>query len=343
MAQRRDLERQHGEPVVEIRPEASRLCFHVERAVRGGHDAGSYGPHLVGADGLHLLVLQDAQELRLHGRRRLADLVEEDRPVAGLLEEATAVAVGAGERAAHVAEELALEQRLRDGGAVLDEQGSVPPRTAAVDGARDQLLARAGLALDQHRDRTPRRPVDEREQRPQARRGPDEKVLVGGAARDRRQLGAAGIHAREHRAPERLAHEHGQLLDVARMLGHVVGGPELHGRDGELLRARPGGHDDRHLAAHRPQRADDVRVLGVGEPEIGHHAADRGISERLERAAQAVDGGHADAGLHAEQRLAHARRMVRVVLHHEHVQLRQVRAIHHAIPPLSPGRGQGPP
>ena len=127
------------------------------------------------------------------------------------------------------------------------------------------------------------------------------------------------------------------------MLGHVVVGPELHGRDGELLRARPGDHDDRHLAAHRPQRADDAGVLGVGEPEIGHHAADRGISERLERAAQAVDGGHADAGLHAEQRLAHARRMVRVVLHHEHVQLRQVRAIHHAIPPLSPGRGQGPP
>src|SRR6184192_3749889 len=112
------------------------------------------------------------------------------RSFACLLEEATAVAVGAGERAAHVAEEFALEQRLRDGGAVLDEQGSVPPRTAAVDGARDQLLARAGLALDQHRDRTPRRPVDEREQRPQARRGPDEKVLVGGAARDRRQLGA---------------------------------------------------------------------------------------------------------------------------------------------------------
>jgi hypothetical protein len=44
----------------------------------------------------------------------LADLVEEERAAVGLLEAADAAAVGAGEGALLVAEELGLEERLRD-------------------------------------------------------------------------------------------------------------------------------------------------------------------------------------------------------------------------------------
>jgi hypothetical protein len=73
-------------------------------------------------------VLEDAQQLRLDRERRLADLVEEDGAAARVLEEAAAIAFGAGERAADVPEELALEERVRDRGAVLDEEWRVAPR-----------------------------------------------------------------------------------------------------------------------------------------------------------------------------------------------------------------------
>ena len=51
----------------------------------------------------------------------------------------------------HVTEQLGLEQGLGNRGAVhLDERHGAL-RAAVVDGAGDELLARAGLAEDQHR------------------------------------------------------------------------------------------------------------------------------------------------------------------------------------------------
>ena len=63
-----------------------------------------------------------------------------------LLEDALAIGDGAGERAAHVPEQLRLEQRFGDRAAV---DGDERPRRAPavrVDRARDQLLAGAALA-----------------------------------------------------------------------------------------------------------------------------------------------------------------------------------------------------
>ena len=58
----------------------------------------------------------------------------------------------AGEGAAHVAEQLALQQVLRDGAAVDGDERPLGARRAAVELARDQLLAGAGLAGDEHGD-----------------------------------------------------------------------------------------------------------------------------------------------------------------------------------------------
>ena len=60
------------------------------------------------------------------------------------------IAQRAGERALGVAEELALEQFARDRRAVDADQRPVAALAGLVDGARDQLLAGAGLAGDQH-------------------------------------------------------------------------------------------------------------------------------------------------------------------------------------------------
>ncbi|MFN8096101.1 MAG: hypothetical protein U0599_28455 [Vicinamibacteria bacterium] len=69
----------------------------------------------------------------------------------GLLEQALLVGDGAGEGAAHVAEQLRLEEPLRDRPAVDRHERPLGPRTVAVDRAGDELLAGARLAGHQHR------------------------------------------------------------------------------------------------------------------------------------------------------------------------------------------------
>ena len=91
-----------------------------------------------------------AQQLGLRQRRNLADLVEEQRAAVRRLEAALAPLDGAGEGAGLVPEQLGLEQRLGERGAVDGHEGAVAPRAAARGAAGHQLLAGAGLAGDQH-------------------------------------------------------------------------------------------------------------------------------------------------------------------------------------------------
>ena len=70
-------------------------------------------PHrAVGADLLQLAGLEEPQQQALHAQRHLADFVEEDRAAVGQFELARLVAVGAGEAALDVAEQLRLEERF---------------------------------------------------------------------------------------------------------------------------------------------------------------------------------------------------------------------------------------
>ena len=55
-----------------------------------------------------------------------------------------------GEGALLVAEQLAFQQRLGDGGAVQADERAFLARAGVVDGAGDQLLAGAAFAADQH-------------------------------------------------------------------------------------------------------------------------------------------------------------------------------------------------
>ena len=105
--------------------------------------------NLAVADAPDRAVLQHAQQLGLHRRAGIGDLVEEQRAAVGDFEQASAIAVGAGERAAHVAEQLALEQRLGYGAAIDRDERARLARTVIVQRARDQLLAGPALA-DQH-------------------------------------------------------------------------------------------------------------------------------------------------------------------------------------------------
>ena len=112
------------------------------------------------ADGLELLFLQDAEQLDLHVERQFADLVEEQRAAIGQLEAADAALERAGECALDVSEQLAFDQPGGDRAAVDFHERMLVTRAAAVDGARDQFLAGAGLAEDQDRGVGRRHAID---------------------------------------------------------------------------------------------------------------------------------------------------------------------------------------
>ncbi len=80
---------------------------------------------------------------------QLADLVEHERAARGLPEPAELAAARAGERSTLVTEQLALGQLARERAAVHGHQRPARDIAELVQGAREQLLARAALPGDQ--------------------------------------------------------------------------------------------------------------------------------------------------------------------------------------------------
>src|SRR5581483_9886160 len=97
------------------------------------------------------LLLQEAEDLRLEPRREVADLVEEDRAAVRDLEEALLLRDGVREGALLVAEELALEELLRDRRAGDRHERTVRAPALVVDRLRDHVLADAALAGEEDR------------------------------------------------------------------------------------------------------------------------------------------------------------------------------------------------
>src|SRR5207302_3461313 len=99
---------------------------------RGGQDAHVDGDAAPSAELLHFALLKHAQQLGLQRERNVADLVEEDRSAFGQLE-FSGTRIDAGGHAALDAEELRLEQRLGQCGAVDGPEWSVLAGRVAVD------------------------------------------------------------------------------------------------------------------------------------------------------------------------------------------------------------------
>jgi hypothetical protein len=110
LAQGRQLDLDHVEPVVEVVAEAPGLGLGQQVAVGGGDHPDVHDPQVVVAQAPQLAALQGAQELHLGGGRHVADLVEEERAAIGALDQALAVAGGPGEGPAHGTEQLALDE-----------------------------------------------------------------------------------------------------------------------------------------------------------------------------------------------------------------------------------------
>ena len=144
------LQQHHVEPVVEILAEAAGGNGRFQVGVGGGDDAHVHRDGFGGAHGPHFAFLQHPQQLGLELQGHVADLVQEQGAAVGGLEEAGAVAIGAGEGALAVTEEFGFEHVLGNGGAVDRHEGTLGTVAGVVDGAGQQLIAGAALALDEH-------------------------------------------------------------------------------------------------------------------------------------------------------------------------------------------------
>ena len=261
-------------------------------------------------------------------KRDLADLVEQQGAPAGLLESPLPLAVGAGEGASLVAEELAFQQVFRERGAVDLDQAAGPGGVAEMDGLGHQLLAGPRLAGDQ--DRAGRRgdPLDAGEDLHHLP-APSQQVVVGVAPAE--PVAQVGDLVDQAAILEGLVDQQLQPLGVDRLLDEIMG-TQLHGLDGRLDRG-VGRHDDRrHRQVAVANLADQVEPADPGQPQVGD-------DERIRPLDQPFQGGrplagHADLPIGSGEKLGKLLADQLAVIHHEDasihgalIQVEEVRTI----------------
>src|SRR5262245_11547320 len=144
-AQARDRQRQHVKTVEQVLAEVALLHPVQELAVGSGDDANVDLHRLAAADGLDRALLERAEQLHLRGQRQLADLVQKQRAAMGL-DELAGVPLGrAREGALLVAEQDRLDEIVGDRAAIDRDERLCLALAAAMDGAREHLLADAGV------------------------------------------------------------------------------------------------------------------------------------------------------------------------------------------------------
>ena len=189
--------------------------------------------------------------------------------------------------------------------------------------ARDELLAGARLAGEEHGAVAPRDALHEREHRAQRR-------VVGDDVVGRVEARQARVHhrmlAREPPLLPRAAHEHVDLRHPVR-LGEVVVGAELHRADRAVDRRVP--RDDDDLGGRRilPHRAQHLEAVHRGHQDVEERDVEALRAQRVERRAAIRALRHVAAALDEELR-EHGAQM-RLVLRHEHF---DPRGLVHAAP-----------
>ena len=111
-------------------------------------------PHInfqvvLSADALKLALLQDTQQLDLHRRRNLPNLIQKKRPSIRLLEFPFFLAYRSGKCSALVPEELGLKQCFHQRSTIYSEKPCIAPSTGLMDQAGSHFFACPSLTGQQ--------------------------------------------------------------------------------------------------------------------------------------------------------------------------------------------------
>ncbi len=221
--------------------------------------------------------------------RQVADLVEEQRAAVGVFDLPLRLLRRAGERAALVAEQLALEQVLGDRRAVERDELLVLARRQVVQAAREQLLAGAALAEQQHRHVGRREPLDV----------PAERSIAGSRV-SRPASGSCMLTLCRTRFSRcRPASRNARSIDEVEQLGLERLRVEIVGAEADRLdRVRAvvlaGDHDDLRVRRDRQHLGEQREALGRAvrvrrQPEV-HRDDRRLVATQLRHRGRAVLG-----------------------------------------------------
>ena len=160
-------------------------------------------------------------------------------------------------------EQLRLGELGRDRRAVERDERLLRARAARVQQRGDQLLAGAGLAVDEHRDVLARDPGSRVEHAHQRRAAPDDPHTAGLLERalalgDAEPAGLGG------------ALDGVEQLLVVEWLRKVVVGAELERAHREPLGAVRGDHDDGHRRVREPELLEQLHAV-----HVRHHVSRR--------------------------------------------------------------------
>ncbi len=304
LTQRRQHHLDHVQPIEQILAEAPCRDLGRQVAVRRRHHAHVAGPGPRLADALVALLLKQAQQLRLQGRRQVADLVEEQRAPLGRRHPADRVAHRPGEGTADVAEQFALQQLRRQARTVDRDERPGSARAAGVNGPRQHALAGPALAPQQHGRLTGRRLEGEVERLPLHRL----LRLQVGLGHHRAHLVFQLVHPRRqpphfHRAVQC----HAQPVGRER-LGQVVEGAAPHRLDGGLDGSVRGDDDDVQPGCQPQQFRQQVEPLLARQPQVEEGDVEQAVAEQLQclRGIDRLGGVVAHRLKRQPQRPAHA-------------------------------------
>ncbi len=292
-AQRRDVQLGDVQPVQQVfaEPPAAYL-FEQIRFGRADHPQVDLDA-AVGAQPFQGPFLQHAQQLDLLRQRHAFDLVEEQRAAVGMFDAADALALGAGEGAAFMAEQLALEDGFRNRRAVQRHEGMPRPRAEIVQAARDLFLAGAGVAADQHIDVG----AGQFQHLPA-------QVLHGAGNPQQHRFDAAlagellaqlAVLADQPALVLGAAHAVEQAFGGEGFLDEVVGAlaQRLY-RHGHVAVA--GDHDHRQFRVQRDQAFQQAEAVQVRHAHVADQHAGKVAVDQAQRFARAGAGAHAETG-----------------------------------------------
>src|SRR5438105_819615 len=145
-AQRRDLDRKHIQPVVQVAAELLLGHHSFKVAMSRSHkpDVDCLRPRTPQA--FEFPLLQNSQEFWLEFQRDIADLVQKQRALVRQLQAASRLRDRTREGAPLMPEEFTLQQTPGNGSAVELNQSPLPPAAALVNGARNELFSCACLS-----------------------------------------------------------------------------------------------------------------------------------------------------------------------------------------------------
>ena len=233
----------------------------------------------------------------------------------GQLEAADAAGDRARERALRVAEQLGLGERLGNSRRVEADEPLIRARAVVVNRARDQFLARAGLALNQHGAVHRRHELEALEHRLHRGALADDVVEPVPVAQLRPQL---GVLLAEPRLVDRRCQHAGEMWQLHR-LDEEVDGAALDRRDRFFDTAVTGHDDSHHFRVAGQGGIENLEAVGVGQFQVDDQAVVGEAFETVPRVGPGRRLGDGEALL--RQMLRDDGTKLVIVFHDEHARL----------------------